>query len=99
MRLLAFIMILAGLAALSLSMNRHGREMLRKEWTRAQRLVLRAFGGVLLAGSLLLLRVSMGWSLGALHWFGMIAVCGFCCACVLTYLPGLQLQKFISKFM
>jgi hypothetical protein len=88
MSFLTFTLTFAGLGALSLSMNRHARDALHKEWARPQRLALRTAGGLLLAISLLL-STRIGWSVGVLQWLGMIAACGFCCACLLTYLPRL----------
>jgi len=86
--LLIFALTFSGLVALSLSMNRHAREAIHVDLARPRSLALRAVGMLVLAISLFL-NVRIGWTMGTLQWLGVIAVCGFCCVCLLTYLPRL----------
>lgn len=86
MGFVTFALIFTSMATLSLSMNRHAREALDKDWQRGQRVLLRLIGFSLLATSLFLSTRDHG-SLGFLQWLGMLAAGGFMCIGLLTFLP------------
>ncbi|MDY6946782.1 MAG: DUF3325 domain-containing protein [Pseudomonadota bacterium] len=86
MSFVTFALSFAAMTALSVSMDRHAREALDKQWRGGQRVLLRLIGGVLLATSLFL-STRDGWSIGALQWLGLIAASGVLCVGLLTFLP------------
>ena len=77
----------AGFAALCLSMNRHARDVLKRELADIQRLSLRVAGLGFLAASLLLATSRSGWPLGVVEWFGLLTAGAVSFVLLLTYLP------------
>src|SRR5690606_20853942 len=75
--------------ALSLAMNRHARDVLRRELPARQRTVLRVAGFAVLGLSLWLAAAATGWSLGLIEWVGMLSVSAVALALALTYAPRL----------
>jgi hypothetical protein len=72
MSLAAFLLAVAGFAALALSMSRHFQALTRRAPSRAQVLVLRAGGAALLAGSLWFSLAWLGSPVGIVAWFGLL---------------------------
>ena len=87
MSFVAFAFTYAGLAALSLAMNRHAREVFQRELADAPRLALRCAGGCLLVVSLILTAAGSGWPVGTVEWFGMLIASAVACVLLLTYYP------------
>ena len=87
MSFLTFALAYAGLAALSLAMNRHAREVFQRELADGARLALRGAGGCLLVVSLILTAAGSGWPVGTVEWFGMLTASAVACVLLLTYYP------------
>lgn len=86
---LAFALTFSGFTALSLAMNRHARDVLRRELPARQRTVLRVAGFAVLGLSLWLAATATGWSLGLVEWVGMLSVSAVALVLSLTYAPRL----------
>jgi len=87
MSFLTFALAYTGLAALSLAMHRHAREVFQRELADGPRLALRCAGGCLLVVSLILTVASSGWPVGTVEWFGMLIASAVACVLLLTYYP------------
>lgn len=87
MFLLAFALAYAGLAALSLAMSRHARDVFQPELADGVRLALRCAGGGLLIVSLMFAAAGSGWPVGIVEWLGMLIASAVACALLLTYYP------------
>src|SRR5690606_38697707 len=83
----AFALTFSGFTALSLAMNRHARDVLRRELPIRQRRALRIAGFAILGISLWLAAQATGWSVGTVEWFGMLSVSAVALALALTYAP------------
>jgi len=68
--LLAFVLCLAGFAALAFAMRRQQREIIRRSLPLAVTVVLRVFGACALLGALGILAAWHGWSLGLVMFSG-----------------------------
>lgn len=87
MSFMAFALSYAGLAVLSLAMNRHARDVLQRELPSTQCLALRVAGCGLLAISLYLVIAHVGWPMGTVEWLGMLTASAVIFVLLLTYFP------------
>jgi len=87
MSFVTFALAYAGLAALSLAMNRHARAAFQRELSDWLRFALRCAGCCLLAASLILTAAGSGWPVGTVEWVGMLIASAVACALLLTYYP------------
>ncbi len=87
MSFVAFALAYAGLAAFSLAMNRHARDVFQRELAGRSRLTLRCAGCCLLVASLILTAAGSGWPMGTVEWFGMLIASAVACVLLLTYYP------------
>lgn len=85
--LLAFFFQLAGLGALSLSLDRHARDFFQRPPASRQRLGLRLAGWILLALSLPMTSTAWHDGIGLVTWFGLLTTAGLSWMAVLTYAP------------
>lgn len=84
---LAFALTFSGCTALSLAMNRHAREVLRRELPARQRKALRVAGFAVLGLSLWLTAAATGWAMGTVAWVGMFSASAVALALALAYAP------------
>lgn len=89
MSLFPFALTYTGFAALCFAMNRHAREVLRREPSPLQRQLLRAAGWIALIVSLFMAAAHTGWPIGTVEWFGMLTASAVSFVLLLTYYPRL----------
>lgn len=85
MTLAAFVLTVAGFAALALSMLKHHRDLIGGALSARRRLGYRIAGWALLSTSLVLVLISEGASIGIALWFGLATMAALIVALLLTY--------------
>lgn len=85
MLLFASVFAFGGFLALSLSMNRHYRQVFHRPVSRKAGLWLRALGWSALAVALIICVVYSGWAVGLLFWMGILSVAGLINILLLAY--------------
>ena len=85
--MLAFIICLAGFAALAFSQPKHARELLGHRNTANKRRICRVSGWALLAVSLTACLIAWDGTTGWVAWFGLASAATFIVALALTYAP------------
>lgn len=88
MSLAAFLLALAGSAALALAMSRHFQALTGRAPSRAMGLTLRVCGWALLAGSLWLSLAWLGNPVGIVAWFALLNAAALLTALALTLAKG-----------
>jgi hypothetical protein len=87
MDLSAFLLALAGFAALALAMHRHQRHVFHRALGRGADLLLRSLGVAGLAASFAASVASTGWVIGPVLWFGWLTAAALTVALALTWWP------------
>lgn len=85
MILATLALLLAGLAALALSMHKHHRDLLGTAPRRGRVLLLRGAGWALLGLSAAACIAGQGVSVGIVFWFGTLTVAALAVAAALTW--------------
>lgn len=84
--LLALALAFAGMAALSVAMDRHYEQLTRwHETPRLLRMGLRALGSLLIALALVPCLVAWGGSVGIVVWLGFLSAGALCVALLLAW--------------
>ena len=81
----AFLLLLAGFAALALSMPKHQRELFGRAPVKPARLILRFFGWSLLLLALMPAIACSGVGIGIVLWFGFATLAAMIVSLMLTY--------------
>lgn len=85
--LLALALAFAGMAALSVAMDRHYEQLTRRRETPCLlRMGLRALGGLLIALALVPCLIAWGGSVGIVVWLGFLSAGALCVALLLAWL-------------
>ncbi|MNR82251.1 hypothetical protein D3C72_130070 [compost metagenome] len=88
--LTAFALLFAGMAGLSLAMDRHYEQLTQqREVPARRRLQLRSIGWLLLLLSLTACLQVWSVGIGLALWFGLLTLAALAVACSLTYVPKL----------
>ena len=90
--LLALLMCYAGFTALCLATDRHHGELLHSKPSPRRRLVLRAFGWLLLTASIWPAVTIAGWSRGLVEWCAVLMLSALLLVLLLPYRPRLALM-------
>ena len=85
MPLFASTLAFAGFFALSLSMNRHYRQVFHRPVSRKASLWFRTLGWSGLGAALTICVAHSGWALGILLWLGILSVAGLINVLLLAY--------------
>jgi len=85
---LALVSSFTGFAALALALNRHHKQVWRREPSRRRQWVLRLAGWGLLLASLGLCQAQVGWASGLVWWAGLLTVAALLVIFLLTYRPN-----------
>lgn len=88
--LLAFLLALAGFAALSLAMHRHQRHVFHRALSHGADVLLRILGVAGLAASFAASVAGAGWSIGPVLWFGWLTAAALMVVLALTWWPQAQ---------
>lgn len=87
MVLLALTLAFAGFAGLSLSMDRHHRQVWRRTPARRASVLYRALGIALIGGALGAAAAAWGLSVGIVAWLGLLTVAALAVALLLAFAP------------
>jgi hypothetical protein len=85
---LALVSSFAGFSILALAMNRHHKQIWRREPSRRRQWLLRLAGSWLLLSSLGLCQAQVGWASGLVWWTGLLTVAALLVILLLTYRPN-----------
>lgn len=90
--LTAFSLVFAGMAGLSMAMDRHYEQLTQqRDVPEDRRRLLRCAGWILLALSLLACTQMRGVGIGLTLWCGLLMLAALAVACSLSYVPRLTL--------
>jgi hypothetical protein len=87
MSLVAFILALAGFAALALAMHRHYRHVRHHALGTGTQILLRLTGAGSLAASFAACIADAGWAIGPVLWLGWLTAAALTVALGLTFWP------------
>lgn len=82
---IAFLLALLGLLLLALAMDKHHRQVFGKTPFLKTKAVFRVTGAASLSISLVLCAQIIGWSVGAVLWFGLLNLAAIIVALFFTY--------------
>lgn len=85
MTLAAFVLAVAGFAALALSMPKHHRDLIRGALSPRRKLGHRIAGWALLSTSVVLALIGESTSIGIVLWLGLATLAALIVALMLTY--------------
>ena len=91
MSLFIFGLLYCGLAALSMAMDRHYKQVWGEKPTASLRHILRITGWALLGVSFWISFQSWERGIGSIAWFGILTVAAFTFILLLTYRPKMAL--------